>query len=322
MNSLLVICKKELTDFTRNRFFVILFCFLAAIMVISVAISSADFSSKIADYNQYLSALKTSGSTVLPQPQLFPLQLLRGSIEYLELIGALFAIIIGYGMVAKEKQRGTLQLLFSRPLGKYSLAGGKILTLAIVWFVAIIAVFVVIVASLLLIGNAPLHTIDIERIGITALLGWAYLLFWSCLAMGFAAVFRRLSTALIMALVVWLVFVLITPQIGDTMDPDNQVPGGLFKSLQVDKSHELSVMARFSGYETTRDSIEVTSITKQYERPAFAYLGINESYNQKSIEFVTADFWVNIFWLLAGLVISLGFALWSATKQKLLRKES
>ena len=129
MNNLLIICKKELRDFARNRFFVVLFCFLAAIMVVSVAVSSADFRSKIADYNLYIMTLKAAGNTILPGPQLFPLQLLRGSIEYLELIGALFAIIIGYGMIAKEKQRGTLQLLFSRPLAKYSLAGGKVLAL-------------------------------------------------------------------------------------------------------------------------------------------------------------------------------------------------
>jgi ABC-2 type transport system permease protein len=321
MSSLLVICKKELKDFTRNRFFVVLFCFLALIMVVSVAISSADFRSKIADYNHYVAALKASGTAILPQPQLFALQLLRGSIEYLELIGALFAIIIGYGMIAKEKQRGTLQLLFSRPLTKYSLAGGKILTLAIVWFVTIVAVFIVIIGSLLVIGNAPLHTVDLLRLGITAVLSWVYLLFWSYLAMGFAALSKRLSSALIITLVIWLVFVLIMPQIGDTMDPDNQVPGGLFKSLQVDKAHEQQVISHFTGYETTRNYIEVTSITKQYERPVFGYLGINETYNQKSVGFVTVGLWPNAFWLFVGMIASLCFAAWSSTKQKLLRKE-
>lgn len=321
MSNLLVIYKKELKDFTRNRFFVVLFLFLAIIMVMSVAISSADFRSKIADYNHYVNALKASGSVALPQPQLFALQLLRGSVEYLELVGALFAIIIGYGMIAKEKQRGTLQLLFSRPLAKYSLAGGKILTLATIWFVTILAVFVVIVTALLVIGNAPLHAVDLLRLGITAMLSWVYLLFWSSLAMGLAAVSKRLSSALIIALVIWLVFVLIMPQIGDTMDPDNQVPGGLFKSLQVDKAHEQQVISHFSGYETTRNYVEVSSITKQYERPVFGYLGINDSYNQKSVWFVTVGLWPNALWLFIGMLASLCFALWSSTKQKLLRKE-
>ena len=224
-------------------------------------------------------------------------------------------------MIAKEKQRGTLQLLFSRPLGKYSLAGGKILTLAIVWFVTIIAVLTIIVGSLIVIGNAPLHGVDLLRIAIAAALAWVYLLFWSCLAMGFAALSKRLSSALIITLVAWLVFVLIMPQIGDTMDPDNQVPGGLFKSLQVDKAHEQQVISHFTGYETTRNYVEVTSITKQFERPVFGYLGINETYNQKSVGYVSIGLWPNVFWLFIGMVASLGFAAWSSTKQKLLRKE-
>jgi ABC-type transport system involved in multi-copper enzyme maturation permease subunit len=321
MSSLSTIYKKELKDFARNRFFVLLFLFLAIIMVISVAIASADFRSKIADYNNYVAALHASHSAFRPQPQLFALQLLRGSIEYLELIGALFAIIIGYGMIAKEKQRGTLQLLFSRPLSKHSLGSGKVIAMAILWLLAVVGIFAVIILSLIFIGNAPLHAVDIYKLVIVAGLAWVYLLFWSCLAMGFAAITKQLSSALIITLVIWLVFVLIMPQIGDTMDPDNQVPGGLFKSLQVDRAHEQSVISHFSGYETTRNYIEVTSITKQFERPAFGYLGINEAYNQKSVGFVTIGLWPNALWLFIGFIASVGFAIWSSTKRRLLRKD-
>lgn len=321
MSNMIVICKKELRDFWRNRFFVVLFCFLVAIMVISVAVSSADFRSKIDDYNLYITTLKAAGNSVLPQPQLFPLQLLRGSIEYLELVGALFAIIIGYGMIAKEKQRGTLELLFSRPLGKYSLASGKVLALATMWLVTVAGIFVVIVGSLLLIGNAPLHSVDFIRLVIVAGLSWVYLLFWSCLAMGLTSISKKLNTALVIGLVIWLVVVLIMPQIGDTMDPDNQVPGGLFKSLQIDKAHEQAVITHFAGYETTRNYVEVTSITKQYERPVFGYLGINDTYNQKSVGFVSIGLWPNALWLFIGTGASVSFAIWSSTKQKLLRKD-
>ena len=90
------------------------------------------------------------------------------------------------------------------------------------------------------------------------------------------------------------------PQIGDTMDPDNQVPGGLFMSLQVDKAHEQAVISHFTGYERTRNYVEVTSITKQYERPRFGYFGINETYNQKSAGSVSTGLWPNALWLFIG----------------------
>lgn len=321
MNNAWIICKKEIKDFLRDRFLLILFVFLSLIMVISVGVSAAEFRTKLADYNQYIAALKSAGSHIPPQPQLFALQLLRGSIEYLELVGALFAVIIGYGMIAKERYRGTLQLLFSRPVSSSTLAAGKVLALATFWLFTIGSVFAVMTISLLVIGNAPLHSIDIGRLAIAAGLAWVYLLFWSCLAIGLASITKNLSSALIISMALWLVVVLILPQIGDTMDPDNQVPGGLFKSLQVDKAHEKAVIDHFSGYETTRNIVEVSSITKQFERPAFAILGTNATYNQKSIKFVALRLWPNALTLLIGTIVSVYFALRISTKKTLLRKE-
>lgn len=321
MNNVWVICKKELNDFLADRFMLVLFVFLVLIMVVSVAVSSADFRSKIADYNQYTAALRATGSLIPHQPQLFPLQLLRGSIEYLELIGALFAAIIGYGLIAKEKHRGTLQLLFSRPISGYTLAAGKLLALALLWLLTVTGIFTVITASLVLIGNAPLQAVDIARLLIVAGMACLYLLLWSSVAMGLAVIARNLSTALIITIALWLIFVLILPQIGDTMDPDNQVPGGLFKSLQVDKAHEKAVTDHFAGYETTRNYVEVSSVTKQFERPVFAILGTNDSYNQKSIAFVVVRLWPNALSLLLNTVAAVVFALRLTTKKRLLRKE-
>ena len=322
MNSLGVIAKKELKDFTRNRFFLVLFGFLVIVIVLSVVVAALDFRTKIGDYNLYLSALKSSGGSATGfQPQLFVLQLLRGGIEYIELIGALFAIIIGYGVIAKEKYRGTLPLLFSRPLGKFSLGGGKVIALAVLWFSVVTGIFLVVLATLVLIGNASLSSGELAKLAITALLAWIYLCLWSFLAMGLAAVSKHLSSALIIALVLWLVFVLIVPQIGDTMDPDNQVPGGLFKSLQVDKAHEQSVTDHFTGYEKTRNIIEISSITKHYERASFAYLGIADEYNQQPIIYIWRRTFANSLWLVVGLIVSMLFAVGFTTKRMLLRKE-
>lgn len=321
MNNLLTICKKELLDFKRSRFFVLLCVFLAFVMVLSVTVAAADYRGKIADYNLYVSALKASGAAItIPEPPFYPLQLLRGSVEYLELIGALFAAIIGYGMIAKEKSRGTLDLMYSRRLGRYTLPLGKIAAFSIVWLISIMAIFTVTTFAVVFVGNASLHGIDYQKLCIGAGLAWVYLILWSCIGMGFAASNKRLSTALVVTLVLWLVVVLIIPQIGDTMDPDNQVPGGLFKSLQVDKAHEKAVIAKFVGFESARNAIEVTSITKHYERPSFAYLGFKDDFNQKPLGYVFSKTYPNTLWLFGGLAGSVGFAVLASSKKKLLRK--
>ncbi len=323
MNSIWIIAREELLQLRRDRLFAVLVGFLVVTTVISVAVAAASFRTQLDAYNLYVQQLAASGSSTSPAaPQLFPLQLLRGGVEYLEILGALFAIVLGYGTVAKEKYRGTLQLLLSRPVGRFAIPGGKVLGLAVVWFIVIGLLTVTTTMAILVIGNAPLAGIDIVRILIAALIAWVYLVFWSSLAIGITALSPRLSTGLIVAIVVWLTIVLIIPQIGDTMDPDNQVPGGLFASLQIKKADELAVIANFAGFDGIRNGLEVSSITKHFERLSFAFLGIKEKYNQQPLGLVWADMWGYALTLAAATLASVTFAVGVATRRNLQRKIS
>jgi ABC-type transport system involved in multi-copper enzyme maturation permease subunit len=323
MNDTLVIARKELLDLRRDRLFAILIAFLVVATVISVAVAAASFRTQLDAYHLYVEQLAASGSTVVPAaPQLFPLQLLRGSVEYLEILGALFAIVLGYGTVAKEKYRGTLQLLLSRPAGRFAIPGGKIIGLAVVWGVVVTLLAVATTVAILVIGTVPLQAIDFVRIVIAAVVAWLYLLFWSALAIGITALSPTLSTGLIVAIVIWLAFVLVIPQIGDTMDPDNQVPGGLFKTLQIQKPDELKVLANFAAFDGIRNGLEVSSITKHFERLSFAFLGIKDKYNQQPLGIVWADMWGYAITLAAATLASLTFAVGVTTRRTLQRKIS
>ena len=323
MTSVLVIARKELLDLRRNRFLLAVLAFVLIAVILSVIVSATQFGVKLNDYNAYLDALRAAGNTTVPAaPQLFPLQLLRGSIEYLEILGALFAIVMGYGMIAKEKQRATLQLIYSRPIGRYSLAAGKLLALALAWLIAVAVIFIAVAATVAIVGHASFAAIDLQRLVISAATSWAYLLMWSALALGLASTTKRLSTALIIALVLWLAVVLIVPQIGDTMDPDNQVPGGLFKSLAIAKPDEKAVLANFAGFDTVRNGLEVSSITKHYERFTFAVLGIKDQYNQQPLAAVWTGTWNNAIAMWLAAFAALGFAILTTTRTKLLRRSS
>ena len=323
MTSVLVIARKELLDLRRNRFLLAVLAFVLIAVILSVIVSATQFGVKLNDYNAYLDALRAAGNTTIPAaPQLFPLQLLRGSIEYLEILGALFAIVMGYGMIAKEKQRATLQLIYSRPIGRYSLAAGKLLALALAWLIAVAVIFIAVAATVAIVGHASFAAIDLQRLVISAATSWAYLLMWSALALGLASTTKRLSTALIIALVLWLAVVLIVPQIGDTMDPDNQVPGGLFKSLAIAKPDEKAVLANFAGFDTVRNGLEVSSITKHYERFTFAVLGIKDQYNQQPLAAVWTGTWNNAIAMWLAAFAALGFAILTTTRTKLLRRSS
>ncbi len=322
MNSpTLVFCRKELRDAFRNRLVLLLIAGMSLVVVLSVVVAAAGFHAKVVDYQSYVKAMQSAGQAEnVTAPQLFPLQLLRGAIEYLEIVGSIVAIIIGYSLTAKEKNRGTLRLLFSRPVGGASMAAGKLLSVAVIWFAVIVVLGAIMLASVSLVGGITPSSAEVIKLVIALAFSWMYLMMWTAFSYWLAGRARRLSTALVVGLIVWLVVVLVIPQIGDTMDPDNQVPGGLFKSLQVDKPQEQAVMAHFSGYETTRNDLENTSISKHYERASFAYLGIKDKYNQQSLGLIWRDMWANVTWLIGGLAAALGLAVAYGKKRHLLRK--
>ena len=315
-----VLCRKELKDLSRSRATAGLLVFLSAVIILSVLVAAADYRVKLAEYTAYADALRAAGGSPTRPPNLFPLQMLRGGIEYLEIVGSLFAVILGYGLVAKEKGSNTLQLLFTRPLGRHAFAGGKILATAVVWLAVVLGLFAVIALAVLLAGQAQLWGQDFLRLAIAAAHTCVYFIMWSLLALALASLTRQPASGLVLALVLWLVIVLVIPQIGDTMDPDNQIPGGLFASLQIDATNENALMTRFASYETWRDFVEQTSTTKQYERAVFAYLGVQSQYNQLSPGDVWAATSHNSLWLLATSVFTAAAAFLATTREILLRK--
>jgi len=315
-----VLCRKELKDLSRSRATAGLLVFLSAVIILSVLVAAADYRVKLAEYTAYADALRAAGGSPTRPPNLFPLQMLRGGIEYLEIVGSLFAVILGYGLVAKEKGSNTLQLLFTRPLGRHAFAGGKILATAVVWLAVVLGLFAVIALAVLLAGQAQLGGQDFLRLAIAAAHTCVYFIMWSLLALALASLTRQPASGLVLALVLWLVIVLVIPQIGDTMDPDNQIPGGLFASLQIDVTNENALMTRFASYETWRDFVEQTSTTKQYERAVFAYLGVQSQYNQLSPGDVWAATSHNSLWLLATSVFTAAAAFLATTREILLRK--
>lgn len=314
----LVVFRKELRDALRNRQVLLLTIGLGAISVLSVVVAASSFRAQMLDYRSYVEALKQAGSLDAPAPQFFPLQLLRGGVEYLEIIGSIVAIVIGYGLAAKEKNRGTIRLIFSRPVSGGDVALGKLLALAAIWMSVIVALGVVTLGSIRIVGGATLTTTELIKLAITLGVAWLYLFMWSAFAFALASFSKQLSTALVVGLILWLGFVLIIPQVGDTMDPDNQVPGGLFTSLQVAKPQEKAILAHFAGYESMRNLIEETSISKHFERASFAYLGIKDQYNERSLSFIGRDMWPHLAWLVGAGVLATYWSISQGKKRHLL----
>lgn len=322
MHNLFVISKKELSDAVKSRRILLLVLILSMAMLASVWIGSISFGARMREYNTYLSALPSSlKSQALKSPRLFPLTLLRAGIEFLEILGALLAFLIGYSSIARERNHGTNLLLLSRPVTKSQIIRGKLIGLSALWAGVLFVNFTISMIAILTIGKARLVGIDYQRVAIVFFATEIYLVFWSLLALVLTGRVRHIVTSLFIGISAWVTVVLVLPQIGDTMDPDNQIPGGLFATLGIPKGQEINVLSHFHSFDVIRNGIEVTSITKLFERISFAFLGIKDKYNQLPLKSVFIGMNSSFFGILLSLAVLTGIAYFTIRSQQFLGRK-
>jgi ABC-type transport system involved in multi-copper enzyme maturation permease subunit len=314
MLQLRAITFKEIGDIVRARLLAVISLFLIGAGMIALTVGAISLSADVAAYNESRDLLLSLGKPVdaLVAPAFVPLKIMRGFIEFVEIIGAILGIVIGHRAATAERDRNTLGLLLSRPMPGSVLIAGKCIG-AIAALGSILAiVFIAGALGVTLIGNARLELADYGRIALTFAAAVIYVGLFFSMGFLFSLKMRRASHAILTAFTVWLALVLIAPQIGDTMDPDNQVGSGVFRTLGIAKQQEKEIMKSFATYETVRDGIEQLSPAKHFERWSFALLGIKEIYAGKPLFFVVQDRYRDLLWLIGPFAI-LGMNMSSST---------
>lgn len=294
------IAAKDMQDATRDRFLVVVTGFLVLAALTALITGAIALSTDVATYDAAkasLLALGKSAASIKP-PEFYPMRLLRGAVEQIEIVGSAIAILIGFRAAAAERGRQTLALILTRPLRRWQFTGGKIVAgLGLLAFglgvvMALCAVLLYLMSGIGLTGN------DLGRIGLVWAVSVVYMASFFLAAFLLTLHLPRPSTALLIAFALWLVIVLVAPQIGDTMDPDNQVAGGVFKALSISRPDQLEIMKTYAGFEAVRNGIEVASITKHFERFAFAVLGIKATYAGLPLGPILSEKALDILWII------------------------
>jgi ABC-2 type transport system permease protein len=293
---LLILARKEIKDAFRNRLFLVALVMLMALALVAVGLGAVTVHSRVAEYNQSVKVLKDMGRTVIPpMPSLNPIAVSKSFINYLAMVGALLAMILGFTAIRKERQNETLRLILTRPVYRDQLLTGKILGHGVVTALA-----------LWLIGGVGLTAGELTKLGLTMVMSWMYVLVFFLLAMFFALWLPKGNSALLLTVIVWLVFAFIFPQIGDTMDLDNQLPGGFFATMGMTKTQEKVALQKFAWYETVRNGVEELSPTKHYERVSFALLGVKTEFtNTPWLEILRLKY-INIVGLTVPIILLIG----------------
>lgn len=304
------IAGKDISDATRDRFILLASLFLLLAALVSLFSGALAMATDVSTYNAARDTLLALGKTAadLAAPEFYPLKLLRGMVEQLEIIGSVIGILTGFRAAISERGRLTLALIMTRPLSQWQFLLGKLLGGVVL--LACGLGFVVLVNALLLniSSGVVLSANDWVRLGLLWLSAVLYTSTFFLLGFLLTLGMQNPPTALLTSFLIWLLLVLVAPQIGDTLDPDNQVAGGVFKQLHINKPDQTQIMQAFSSYENLRTGIEAISLTKHFERFNFAVLGIKDSYTGMALQPVLAEKAADLGWLFAAFTL-LGGAL-------------
>lgn len=312
MHTFIILAQKEVKDALRNKLFLLTLGLLLILTVVSIILGALQVHSEVMQYNNSVAFLKSLGKTKLPpMPNLNPLAVSKNFVNYVGIVGALMAIILGSNSIVKERKSGTLKLILTRAVFRDQLLNGKFfgnlaLLAGISLLMGLLTFFV-----LRIISSVPLSAAEITRMGLFFVMSFLYMAFFLVLAMTLALLIPRGNKALLITVIAWLVLAFVFPQIGDTMDMDNQLPGGFFAQMGMSRDQEKQVVAKFKFYETVRNGIEEMSPTKHYERVSFALLGVKPGFEQNTPWEILKLKWLN----LTGLIlpdILLGFLAYSA----------
>ncbi|MBK8439860.1 MAG: ABC transporter permease subunit [Rhodobacter sp.] len=275
-----IIARKDVSDALRDRFIPLITGFLVLAALVSLIAGAIALATDVTTYENARATLLALGKSAeaIAAPEFYPLKLLRGAIEQTEIIGAAVAILVGHRAAASERGRQTLALILTRPVRRWQFLAGKVAAGILLLAVGLAAVLAVCAVALHLGSGIGLGLADLGRIAIVWVAALAYTSCFFLSAFILTLSMRRPPHALLAAFSIWLLLVLIAPQIGDTLDPDNQVAGGVFKQLHIAKPDQIEILGGFAGYEAVRTGIEAASITKHFERFGFAVLGIKDTY--------------------------------------------
>jgi len=300
INPILVIARKDIRDALRDRFIISVTIFLALAALTSLLTGAIALATDVSTYNDAKATLLALGKALdaIAAPEFYPLKLLRGAIEQIEIIGAVLGILAGFRAAISERGRQTLALIMTRPVAQWQFLTGKLAAGTVLLSSGLIAVFLLAAIMLHLYSGVGLTLNDLTRILIVWGMASLYVMAFFVLSFMSTLWIKRPPNALLMCFSIWLLLVLIAPQIGDTLDPDNQVAGGVFKQLHVPKTEQTRIQESYATFEMIRNGIEVSSITKHFERFSFAVLGIKDNYTGKSLPPILVEKRGDFLWIL------------------------
>jgi ABC-2 type transport system permease protein len=225
MSALLTVARQEIRSANRERLAIAL---LLVFLGMALASAVIGWSSHRTVMNVYNATVLQMGRDV-PNPfaNTSALDVVKNTVIYIVLIGALLAIVVGVRAGVRDRKARVTDLILSRPIGPRSYLLGKLLGaqawMGIVLFAALIASWF----SVWVISGAPLSLAATALLLGFFALAWVFLLPFSVMGMIAGSKSRHESTALLIPILLWVAITFVVPQLGTAQNPSallNPVP--------------------------------------------------------------------------------------------------
>jgi ABC-2 type transport system permease protein len=191
------IFKKELTDHFSSYRFMILFALIAMVSLITAYMVGLNIKQELEGIAKprfvFLMLFTSRGA-------LFSL------VQFVAFFGPLIGLILGFDMINREKNEGTLSKLLSQPIYRDSVINGKFLAGVVTISILMVSIVLVITGlGLKMVGVIP-GAEEIWRILIYLVISIIYISFWLGVAILFSITFRSIATSALAAVAVWIFF--------------------------------------------------------------------------------------------------------------------
>jgi len=197
MHGLKVIFKKELADHFSSYRFLILFSLICMVSLIIAYMVSMSIKNEMKD---------------IAKPQFVFLMLfisqggLFSFVQFVAFFGPLIGLIMGFDLINRERNEGTLSRILAQPIYRDAIINGKFLAGVVTISIMIASIVLVITGlGLILMGVVP-GIDEILRILVYMIISIVYISFWLGVAILFSIIFRSVTTSALAGLAVWIFF--------------------------------------------------------------------------------------------------------------------
>ncbi|MCJ7675139.1 MAG: ABC transporter permease [Sedimentisphaerales bacterium] len=189
------IFRKEIADHFNSTRFLILFCLVIGVALLTTYTVSMNLRSEISGGAKieylFLMLFTTSG-------QFFSLT------QFIAFFGPLIGIIMGFDAINRERSAGTLSKLLSQPVYRDAIINAKFLA-------GIVTITIMFVSLVLLLSGLGMVAIGVvpsgqeaARLAVYMLISIAYVGFWLGMAILFSIILRSIGTAALASVALWI----------------------------------------------------------------------------------------------------------------------